>query len=202
MSPIFRKGPLADSLIDTIRAADKTILRCKSIGVDPDLSTTAIAVVSYFKGDTTPTKISSVHTFVAKAEAGTRSMTKVMSMVDAVTMLISRLPMCSSNHLSAIVESQQLYPDRNESPRSVVAKGNDLIGLATVSGAAAGALLRLDSMADVQLRLPATWKGQMDKKAMHARLKHILGDVEVDGPNNSHTRDAICMAIKNIGMWS
>jgi hypothetical protein len=100
-----------------------------------------------------------------------------------------------------IIEGQQLYPDRFLSSRELVAKGNDLIALATISGAALTHWAQLP-VAKARILLPAEWKGQREKDAMHRHLMRILGGVEIEGPNNNHTRDALCMAVVAAGMWA
>lgn len=69
----------------------------------------------------------------------------------------------------AVAEAQRIYPKRNEAPATVVAKANDLLRLAQISGAFQSHLAHAGEPR-ARSYLPHVWKGQADKDAMHKRV--------------------------------
>ncbi|MBD3388163.1 MAG: hypothetical protein GF414_04455 [Candidatus Altiarchaeales archaeon] len=111
------------------------------------------------------------------------------------------------------VESQQLYPNRDDTRQSLVGKGNDLIMLATITGAAA-------ALFGGKVLLPRQWKQQKKKEIMHSRARELWADqgtvgksFEMTGGSLSegkalhawdhsmdiHCMDALCMAMTLAG---
>ncbi len=101
-----------------------------------------------------------------------RAVRKCRNDVEQVEEMIERL----SLHRSYIdgcpyvfVEAQQVYPTPDESPRERVAKANDLLRLAQVTGAVQ-AIAHAQNARLVRAVLPATWKGQRQKEVTVAEL--------------------------------
>jgi hypothetical protein len=110
-----------------------------------------------------------------------------------------------------IVEGQQVYPPKTagrDAIAKLVGQSNDLLMLGLVSGAAAAVLLK--NRVDVTVVLPAAWKAQAKKPAMHASavslLKKDRPEVHVEGAlhldlddlvetSSGHAMDALCMAL-------
>ena len=65
-------------------------------------------------------------------------------------------------------EAQRIYPNRNEKPATVVAKANDLLRLAQISGAFQARFASAD-FARARSFKPDYWKHNAKKEAMHAR---------------------------------
>jgi hypothetical protein len=88
---------------------------------------------------------------------------------------------------AAFIEAQQVYPTPDQDPRERVAKANDLLRCAQVTGAlqawaiAQGATI-------VRSILPATWKGQTKKEVTLASMQERLSlvPVEVRAPIRGH----------------
>ena len=69
----------------------------------------------------------------------------------------------------AFIESQQVYPREDEERHVTIAKANDLLRLAHVSGGFH--LKMLTEGRNCHVMLPAEWKGQRPKEVMHQEVK-------------------------------
>lgn len=151
--------------------------------IDPDLHKLAMVLVKFYTdGDF---EILEARIFKVSAE---------FKGADAVTMMAHELCIFSSEGMvdALVIESQEQYLKSGKRPA-------DLIKLAQVAGAALCAFI--DKSEDVQLVRPADWKGQVEKRIMHNRIKswydgaidEILKDFPARG-EHSHLIDAFGMA--------
>jgi hypothetical protein len=102
-----------------------------------------------------------------------------------------------------VVEGQQIYPPKGndrEAVAKLVGQGTDLMNLAHVSGAAQ--ILMLRHKINSLIVLPAQWKAQAKKEAMHASALQLIEGVTAQVPDEGasiHAMDALCMALKKAG---
>lgn len=213
------------SLIDRLRSGTESWATAQIHGFDPDLSTCghAIILVHYRTDVLGVFKIDSV--IMSRIEVACdklKGLPKACSMVDA----IHKYELYSTVIALSFVESQQVYPDPDMDRGEMVAKANDLLRLAHVSGAYHQKALDADHA--VYVMLPHEWKGNRPKEAMHADVVRDikaqaspgisnpfrLMKMQSDGtqtherfnlteewrlkPSNFHTMDALCLAHKGL----
>jgi hypothetical protein len=77
------------------------------------------------------------------------------------------------DHVAA--EAQRIYPKRDEKPTAVVAKANDLLRLAQISGAFQG-MFAAEGFARTRSFKPDYWKHNAKKEAMHAAAIKRIDD--------------------------
>lgn len=104
---------------------------------------------------------------------GANHMDQAADMVAAVAEHLRGF-MISANLVA--VEAQQVYPDPNETKEETVAKANDLMRLAQITGCIQG-LAHTLNVNQVVAYLPAAWKGQKKKHVQHAEFFQQLGKV-------------------------
>ena len=174
-------------------------------GFDPDLHNSGLALikVAESKGIVLTKKIEKVTLISLDIDKHYRALDAVTKMIEHIRHTSHTLKGRGCVADSIIVESQQLYPNPADTRQALVAKGNDLIMLATISGAATAAL---GDAVSATIQLPRTWKKQKKKEVMHNRARSVLSEqgVEPIGLHaepivNSHTMDALCMALTAAG---
>jgi Holliday junction resolvasome RuvABC endonuclease subunit len=191
----------AMSFLDQLRENPETWVSSMYGGFDPDLHTAGVATIRVEKSSHGRKRICRARLDVLRVPKKLKAMKAAMSMQETI-------------HV-ALVEGQQLYPDEKATRQSLVAKGNDLIALAHVSGTAAAAFMR--SRADTVTKLPFEWKRNKKKEGMHGRAIKLLQDEKVlvylggsyEDPRvpddtfvksvGSHAMDALCMALTEAG---
>ncbi len=161
------------SLIDRMRAtpASRTVMTV--FGFDPDLDTTGWACVT---GTVTVpavgrTPITSVHFGMIETKVKGTDIQKAAAMVAALCKWIA--PNQELAPHGVFVEAQQVYPTKDEDMAKRIAKANDLLRLAQITGAMQAIAIR-DEIANVHAVLPASWKGQQDKDSTIAMLQQRL----------------------------
>lgn len=173
-------------------------------GFDPDLHSSGLAVIEITKKRSTgQVELHDVKLFSIKVGIKYKQLQAVQEMVKRILEVVKVLPKLDR----LLIESQQLYPDKNDTRQSLVGKGNDLIMLATVSGAVAGSL---GASEKISIKLPASWKAQKKKDPMHMRAARIVeqsgAPVHLEGRQvheattaGGHCMDALCMALIEAG---
>lgn len=180
-----------------------------SIGFDPDLHCSGLAVVTYETSSTGRRKLMTAQLWTIEVHKKYKGLQAAQMMCIAVHQFALLRDNLGG---SAIVESQQIYNDPKSTRQKLIGQGNDLLMLATVSGAAAAALHRAGSQ--VNLMLPAQWKQQKKKEPMQRRAVKLLTSNRIrtfvnstqwtldgDAINSagSHALDALCMALTEAG---
>jgi hypothetical protein len=169
------------SLIDKARANPPQPVLRRVFGGDPDMDTTGWAILSggFTRPSTGPAKVFAVQMGLLRPEPGKRrDLEQADAMVDAIARFW--LPDCKQmDHMMgfhAFIEAQQVYPTPDEDPRTRVAKANDLLRCAQVTGALQAWVKRITNN-DQRSVLPATWKGQQRKEQTVAMLVERLAAV-------------------------
>jgi hypothetical protein len=141
-------------------------------GVDPDLWTLGWARVeaSFTRPSTAPATIEQVWLGVWSPEGkGVGDIEQANAMIGSLAN--PKAPWArdeaprNRDHVAA--EAQRIYPNRNAKPTEVVAKANDLLRLAQISGAFQG-MFAADGYARTRSFKPDYWKHNAKKEAMHA----------------------------------
>ena len=151
------------SLIDRMRTGGVSTREIAVLGVDPDGDTTGIALVtaSLSFPPSGPAAIQQARLYLCCGQG--RDLDGVVVMINELYTTIGGAVGRATRPVDALfVEAQQVYPTPNQDPRERVAKANDLLRLAQVTGAAQ-AYGRVANIPVVQAVLPATWKGQQKK---------------------------------------
>jgi hypothetical protein len=137
--------------------------------VDPDLWTLGWARIeaSFTRPSTAPATIEGVWLGVWSPEGkGAGDIEQVNAMIGSLAN-----PMAPWAHITpdchVAAEAQRIYPNRNAKPPEVVAKANDLLRLAQISGAFQG-MFAVDGYARTRAFKPDYWKHNAKKEAMHA----------------------------------
>ena len=174
-------------------------------GFDPDLHNSGLALVSVDEctGVVKTSKLTGAMLVSLDIDKQYRNLEAVSKMIEKIRYTAYTIKERGVRIDSIIIESQQLYPAKESTRQALVAKGNDLIMLATISGAASAAL---GDAISATIQLPRTWKQQKSKTVMHARAEMVLQDTQVmpqglgsEVPKTSHTQDALCMALTAAG---
>jgi len=181
----------------------ETWTRKQFLGFDPDLHRSGLAIIDVRESNKARKEILHFNIVSLRIDAKLRGLAACQAMVAKVREVIGCNLKMPLDH--AIVESQQSYYKDTDSRAKIVGQANDLIMLATISGAAAAMLMYQG--AKVEIKLPAQWKGQRKKKNMHRRARAILegqkglinkGLEALEGMDE-HEGDALCMALKGAG---
>lgn len=170
-------------------------------GFDPDLHKAGLAILGIQESNKARKKIVNFMVTSIRIEAKLRGLQACRAMVRRVREVVKTL--LPTDY--AIVESQQSYYKDTDTRAKIVGQANDLIMLATISGAAAAMFMTQDTQVDIML--PSQWKGQRKKVNMHRRAKEILEGqkglsskgFEVLESMTEHEGDALCMALKGAG---
>lgn len=170
------------------------------VGFDPDLHQAGLVMLTVQRSNKSRKRICDVHPLCLGVSRKFKGLDAVHIMVEHITHHVKNIGFLDH----ALVESQQSYYKDNDSRAKIVGQANDLIMLATVSGAAAAVFMAAG--ADVQIKLPAQWKGQRKKENMHRRALDILSAQDIPATKLKdledvceHVMDALCMALKGAG---
>ncbi len=170
------------SFIDKIRSTPATSRDVTVFGFDPDMDTTGWAQV-----DGTLEKpargfpiIRGVCLGLIETKTrGLRDLEQTEAMVAAIKLDMPRIVDSLKEKKDAVfVEAQQVYPTPDEDPKTRVAKANDLLRLAQLTGAVQASAL-FSGVHYVRAVLPATWKGQARKNVTIADLMQTLAGTTV-----------------------
>ena len=200
------------SLLDKVRSS--TDSEVWVFGFDPDINHSGYCAY-HFKynsvGMVTPLN---VHMGVVKPKPGTKRMDKAVGMSRAIYELPIQMPLRCPHY--ALIEGQEIYHDAKNPLKTTVAKANDLMLLAYVSGAMVYKIQSLALQTQIHLVKPKEWKGNAKKEAMHDKFLEKMDKSDaiilMDGkqwnrkPPNVHTLDACCMCQKSAekiakGIW-
>jgi hypothetical protein len=119
------------SFIDHIRS-NKEIWKEKDYGgFDPDLHNSGVATATVRQSSLGRREVLRVYVDVLSIKKTLTELQAVMAMQE----MIWATPEVFLAH-TAIVEGQRIYPNETKTPKRAVAKGNDLINLAHISGTA------------------------------------------------------------------
>jgi hypothetical protein len=211
------------NLIDKLRSGSETWKNVQVHGFDPDLRTCGHAVINaHYRTDVlgTFTIDSAIISRIDASNSKLVSIKQADSMVEA----IHAYGLYSTAYSVSFIESQQVYPNEEEDLGKKVAVANDLIRLSHVAGAYH--LKALSEHHTCYVMLPAEWKGNRPKPAMH---EDVVKDVRLKAPRinpfrimvshkdgtrtheqfdltemwrttsaNYHTLDALCLAYKGL----
>ncbi len=147
--------------------------RVSIVGIDPGLSATGIALIRQGK----------VELFTVRTR-GKDIAERILHIADFARCL------CSVRLDMLVIEHMQIYTQRKS-------KGdpNDLVNVALVEGAILASI-----PAEVyRLPKPAEWKGGIDKKIHHPRLKKHVYDLQ--GRVSEHAWDAFGLALYGVELW-
>ena len=164
------------SLVDSLRVKPPENIRERVFALDPGLNILGWAVmdVNGTRPLVAPPTWSSIRFGVLRTTGkGAHHMDQAAAMVAAVVEHL-RGYMVSARLVA--VEAQQVYPDEDETKEETVAKANDLLRLAQVTGATQ-ALAHSLGVQHVKAYLPAAWKGQTKKNVQHREFLQQLGKV-------------------------
>lgn len=167
-------------------------------GLDPDLHHTGFVTITVEKSSKSRKRILWVTSLNLTVSDKLKGLDAVHAMIERLTCRVKNI-----EHIDyALVESQQSYYKDNDSRAKIVGQANDLIMLATISGAASSVFMAKG--ADVQIKLPAQWKGQRKKENMHRKARDILEAAEclntkILDDMCGHEMDALCMALTGAG---
>lgn len=208
------------SLVDKLRSGSEAWSTVQVHGFDPDLRTCGHStLLAHYRTDVLGIfKIAAA--VIGRIDALNKKATGInmsSSMVDA----IFSYQLAGTAFSYSFIESQQVYPDDEMDRGEMVAKANDLLRLSHVAGAYHYKALTMGHVC--QVLLPAEWKGNRPKPAMHtAVVSDIRAHQATPGGNpfkvrdngslvsfdmtedwwtehkNSHTMDALCLAYKGL----
>lgn len=193
---------VAESLLDNLRARGHEQWRAvRYAGFDPDLGSSGLAIATVAVSTHGRRALSRLDLWEIKRSGKARGLQAANAMVEQIHAM-AELFIADE----ATVEGQQVYPDPKMERAEILAKANDLVMLAHVSGAAMTAFLR--SRTDAQILLPAQWKGNRSKEAMHpeiikmataAPVVTVNGNREPASVAGIHALDAAGMALRRAG---
>jgi len=149
------------------------------VGVDPDGHDTGVAWLhaAWTSPLTGPVVISEVHAGLASIPKNLRGLDAVDAMVGALSKSLNDIRNLTKGKITLVAEAQQVYPREEMARAELVAKANDLLKLAQITGAALAIADRFSW--DYTSELPAQWKQQKKKDAHHKQIEHRLRDVDV-----------------------
>ncbi len=161
------------SMIDRLRStpASRTVMTV--FGFDPDLDTTGWSCVTgtVVVPPTGKTLVTSVHLGMVETQIKGTDVQKAAAMIAALCQW--HAPNSEAVPHGVFVEAQQVYPTKDEDMGKRIAKANDLLRLAQITGAVQALGSRV-GIAHVHAVLPATWKGQQHKDSTVAMLQQRL----------------------------
>lgn len=189
------------SLVDAIRSEPPTEHTVQVWGFDPDLDTVGWACIDarYTVPTTGRCVIDSVSLGLIRhaAPKGSTSIQKVNGMVQTLSEWLSHclamLTPCDLERTHAYVEAQQVYANPNDTRQKVTAQANDLLRLAQLTGAIQALAHR--HARHVSSILPAEWKHQAKKEAMHAAAIKRVGSMPAD---IYHKQGSTCTQLQGI----
>lgn len=180
-------SPSGRSLVDHLRQHPPANHRLVMWGVDPDLRTLGWARIqtAFTKPSTAPAAIEHLWLGVwAPPTTHKDDIDQTNAMIGSFKRRSSgvqeQTPWWEGHERSGIpqfvtAEAQRVYPDRNERPGTVVAKANDLLRLAQISGAFQGMFADAD-YARCRSFKPDVWKHNAKKEAMHTAVIQRVGE--------------------------
>ena len=211
------------SLIEKMRSGGEAWQNVQVHGFDPDLRTCGHSLINaHYRTDVLGWfAIDSV--IISRIDADNKKLVSIKQ-ADSMVEAIHEYGLYSTAYSVSFIESQQSYPDSDMDYAEANAKANDLIRLAHVAGA-----YHLKALADhhtCYVMLPAEWKGNRPKEAMH---EDVVKDIRLKAPRvnpfrimeqhkdgtrsheqfnmteawytkaaNKHTMDALCLAYKGL----
>ncbi len=161
------------SMIDRLRSTATTRTVMTVFGFDPDLDTTGWACMTgtVTVPPTGRTPITSVHFGMIETRVAGTDIQKAAAMIKALCDW--HAPSVEAGPHGVFVEAQQVYPTKDEDMGKRIAKANDLLRLAQITGAVQ-ALAGRAGITHVHAVLPAAWKGQQHKDSTVAMLQERL----------------------------
>lgn len=207
------------SLVDAIRSEPPTEHTVQVWGFDPDLDTVGWACIDarYTVPPTGCPELGTVYIGLIRHDAMKRatSIQKVNGMAETLATyantIFCRFRPSYMEDTHVYVEAQQVYANPDDSRQKVVAQSNDLLRLAQLTGAIQA--LAHGHARHVSSILPAEWKHQAKKEAMHAAaIKRVGTRASYVYPNQreaaplrpgigdlpkimGHAMDALCLAL-------
>ncbi len=186
------------SLVDKLRKTPAREVALRVFALDPGLSLVGWAYVEV-QGTAplvAPLRWTAAHFGLLRCEKkGLRPLAQVQRTIATIALRFDR-------HIESAgavaVEAQQLYYKDDEGRDEVVGKGNDLIMLAQVTGAVQALALACHPLNRVLAYLPAEWKGQKLKSAMHEEYARQLDEARVSV--HDHTADHIDPGYETTGL--
>lgn len=168
------------SFVDKFRSTPRTTRTVVVFGGDPDMDTTGFAAISAeitIPATAKPRVLGACIGLIVPARGHLRELEQADEMVRAImTFSDPHLNACAFH--AAFIEAQQVYPNPDEDPRLKVAKANDLLRCAQVTGALQAWAVG-QGIPVVRSLLPATWKGQTDKNVTLAEMQARMPDATV-----------------------
>jgi hypothetical protein len=165
------------SFVDKMRRTPTTTRPLTVHGFDPDGDTTGWARISATieKPAAGPPRVAEVHLGLIEPPSGRhRDLEQAEAMVRAV---FEHQCVIDGVDPHVFVEAQRVYPEEDEEPQTRIAKANDLLRLAQVTGAVQ-ALAHAQS-AFVRAVLPQTWKGNQRKEHTIASCQQRLTGIKI-----------------------
>ncbi len=205
------------SLLEKIRSGEPDT-EAWVFGFDPDINHAGYCGYKFRYSNVGKITPLEVHMGVVVPAPGTKRMAKAVSMSEAIISgMHMGLPQHNDCDLYALIEGQEIYHNAKDPLKTTVAKANDLMLLAYVSGAIVQRMQNFYREIDIKLVKPKEWKGNAKKEAMHEDfLTHINKSQAIvcmdnkkwdQKPPNIHTLDACCMCLKSAnkiakGTWT
>lgn len=160
-------------MIDRLRASPPVQKVVTVFGFDPDLDTTGWACLTgtIERPARGRAPVSTLHLGLIETKVSGTDIQKAAGMIAALARWSA--PNADAGPHGVFVEAQQVYPTKDEDMGKRIAKANDLLRLAQITGAVQ-ALANRVSIETVTAVLPATWKGQQNKDSTLAWLQERL----------------------------
>lgn len=161
------------SMIDRLRATPPSKQVVTVFGFDPDLDTTGWACLTGTIEHPARGRaaVTSVHLGLIETKVSGTDIQKAAEMIAALCLWSAPNPEAGPH--GVFVEAQQVYPTKDEDMAKRIAKANDLLRLAQITGAVQALGCRV-GIKTVTAVLPATWKGQQNKDSTVAWLQERL----------------------------
>ena len=164
------------------------------IGIDPGVHKCGVAIAQYKTWPGHGMARVTCSAFVARADYA--EMPCVTGM-DMASQIVLRLQPMADGPVCICIEGQQIYPSEKSE-----GDPNDMVKVAVVAGALAGALAYACAVSNtpkprLAMPLPREWKGSVPKDIHHKRLArdypHWVEPVEADTPKSlqNHVWDAV-----------
>ncbi len=165
-------------MIDRLRQEPATSTTIGVFGFDPDQDTIGwgLLLASIEKPARGPAPIVQMQFGLIEHKVKGTPLEQVEAVISAAAKWVA--PAFVTDKTALFVEGQQVYANEDEAPRKRVAKANDLLRLAQVTGAIqmSGYQAGLDH---VQAVLPVAWKGNGSKGSTVAELQERLAHVTI-----------------------
>lgn len=150
------------------------------VGIDPDGHNTGVAWVhaEWTLPMTGPVKILEAFATLVSIPARLSGLEAVDAMTDVLGNHLNIIAMTRiMPQVTLVAEAQRVYPREEMTRSEVIAKANDLLRLAQITGAALAFANRLNW--SYTSELPADWKQQKKKAAHHTHIRARLASVPV-----------------------